>query len=80
MTVADVAQAECVVDSPNTTDHAQELIVAMTKLPAGHPSRPALRTRTIEAWLPMARHLASRYAGRGELRDDLNQVAVIGLI
>nr|WP_239146077.1 SigB/SigF/SigG family RNA polymerase sigma factor [Actinoplanes couchii] len=49
-------------------------------MPAGHPSRAALRDRTIEAWLPMARHLAKRYSGRGEPTDDLVQTATIGLI
>nr|WP_248294252.1 SigB/SigF/SigG family RNA polymerase sigma factor [Actinoplanes sp. TBRC 11911] len=49
-------------------------------MPAGHPSRPALREKTIEAWLPLAHHLAHRYTGRGEPTDDLVQTAVIGLI
>ncbi|GAA2888013.1 hypothetical protein Acy02nite_81860 [Actinoplanes cyaneus] len=52
----------------------------MAALPSGHPSRPALRDRAIEAWLPLARHLSNRYANRGEPRDDLYQVAVMGLI
>ena len=59
---------------------ADELILALAALPAGHPSRPGLRDRTIEAWLPLARHLANRYANRGEPRDDLHQVAVLGMI
>ncbi|GAA0552529.1 hypothetical protein GCM10010172_38690 [Paractinoplanes ferrugineus] len=63
-----------------TTDRASELIAALAALPAGHPSRPAVRDRTIEAWTPLAKHLANRYAGRGEPTDDLYQVAVIGLI
>ncbi|GID28836.1 SigB/SigF/SigG family RNA polymerase sigma factor [Paractinoplanes brasiliensis] len=62
------------------TDTASELITAMAALPAGHPSRAALRDDAIEAWLPLARHLAQRYAGRGEPADDLFQVATIGLI
>jgi RNA polymerase sigma-B factor len=62
------------------TDHAGELLGAMAALPAGHPARGALRERAIEAWLPLARHLASRYAGRGEPTDDLVQTATVGLI
>ncbi|MBL7253468.1 SigB/SigF/SigG family RNA polymerase sigma factor [Paractinoplanes lichenicola] len=63
-----------------SADAASELITALAALPAGHPSRPGLRDRAIEAWLPLARHLAQRYAGRGEPADDLFQVAVVGLI
>ncbi|KHD73907.1 sigma-70 family RNA polymerase sigma factor, partial [Actinoplanes utahensis] len=31
-------------------------------------------------WLPLARHLAHRYSGRGEPTDDLIQTATVGLI
>jgi RNA polymerase sigma-B factor len=67
-------------DSSASTDGAGELILAMAALPAGHPSRARVRDRAIEAWLPLARHLANRYAGRGEPVDDLIQVATMGLI
>jgi RNA polymerase sigma-B factor len=59
---------------------ADRLILAFATTPADDPARPALRARAIEAWLPLARHLARRYAGRGEPVDDLAQVAVVGLI
>jgi RNA polymerase sigma-B factor len=61
-------------------DSAAQLLCAIAALPAGHPSRPALRNRAIEAWLPLARHLAHRYSGRGEPTDDLVQTATVGLI
>jgi RNA polymerase sigma-B factor len=63
-----------------TTERASELINDLAAMPAGHPSRAAVRDRTIEAWMPLAKHLANRYAGRGEPVDDLQQVAVMGLI
>jgi len=63
-----------------TAGNADELLHAMAAMPAAHPSRPALRERVIEAWLPLARHLANRYAGRGEPMDDLLQTATVGLI
>ena len=66
--------------STRTAENAVELLEAMAAVPAGHPSRAALRDRAIEAWLPMARHLAHRYAGRGEPTDDLVQTAIVGLI
>jgi RNA polymerase sigma-B factor len=62
------------------SDRADSLIHAMAALPADHPSRPRARERAIAAWLPLARHLAQRYAGRGEPLDDLIQVATLGLI
>ncbi|MEU4237105.1 SigB/SigF/SigG family RNA polymerase sigma factor [Actinoplanes sp. NPDC026619] len=84
MTATAVISTDTTSDSTDTTsaspDLASELITAMAGLPAGHPSRAGLRDRAIEAWLPLARHLANRYAGRGEPADDLQQVAVIGLI
>jgi RNA polymerase sigma-B factor len=43
--------------------------------PGRAPSKAALRDQAIEAWLPLAAHLARRYAGRAEPFDDLNQVA-----
>lgn len=59
---------------------ADEAIRAMTAVPVDHPDRAALRERAIEAWLPLARHLAARYNGRGEPADDLLQTATVGLI
>ncbi|MFI7428157.1 SigB/SigF/SigG family RNA polymerase sigma factor [Micromonospora sp. NPDC049836] len=59
---------------------ASELIAALAALPEGHPERPALRNQVIEAWLPLANHLAARYSGRGEPTGDLAQTAALGLI
>ena len=76
-----VADTTTTAPAPSaTTDPAGDLIAALAALPAGHPSRPAVRDRAIEAWLPLAGHLAKRYSGRGEPADDLYQVAVLGLI
>ncbi|GAA4588953.1 RNA polymerase sigma-B factor [Actinoplanes octamycinicus] len=69
-----------IADTATRTHRAGELTTSMAALPAGHPARPRLRDRVIEAWLPLARHLSGRYANRGEPRDDLYQVAVLGLI
>jgi RNA polymerase sigma-B factor len=61
-------------------DSAADLLTALAAAPAGHPSRTVLRERAIEEWLPLARHLAARYTGRGEPTDDLIQTATVGLI
>ncbi|WP_089157902.1 SigB/SigF/SigG family RNA polymerase sigma factor [Micromonospora sp. NBS 11-29] len=59
---------------------ASELITALAALPADHPQRAGLRNQVIEAWLPLANHLAARYSGRGEPAGDLAQTAALGLI
>ena len=68
------------VTKPRTPSRADELIKDMATLPIDHPRRARLRDEVIEAWLPLARHLAARYHGRGEPADDLLQTAILGLI
>jgi RNA polymerase sigma-B factor len=57
-----------------------EDIVRLGQLPDDHPDRRGLRHRVVEAHLPLVRHLARRYADRGEPLDDLVQVGTIGLL
>jgi len=61
-------------------DSAIELLRALAALPENDKRRAALRERAIEAWLPLGRHLAQRFHGRGEPLDDLVQIATVGLI
>jgi RNA polymerase sigma-B factor len=56
------------------------LLKQLAGVPESDPGRSTLRARAIEAWLPLARHLAQRFNGRGEPVDDLFQIATIGLI
>jgi RNA polymerase sigma-B factor len=58
----------------------EHLLRLRANLPADHPDRAALRTRSIEAGLPLARSLAARFRGRGEPLDDLYQVAALALV
>jgi RNA polymerase sigma-B factor len=44
------------------------------------PDRQDLREQLINGYLPVAEHIARRFAGRGEPLDDLMQVATVGLI
>ena len=50
------------------------------ELATDDPQRPRLREALISGYLPVAEHLARRFAGRGEPLEDLIQVATIGLI
>ncbi|MGV9211015.1 RNA polymerase sigma factor SigF [Micromonospora sp. RB23] len=63
-----------------STAGLEELIVELATTAADDPRRTALRDRTIEAWMPLARHLARRYSGRGANDEDLMQTAMVGLI
>ena len=59
---------------------ARVMFARMAELPADDPERARLRDATVELHLPLAEHLARRFAHRGEPHDDLMQVANIGLI
>lgn len=62
------------------SDDPDELLQALVALPPKHPSRPVVRAQVIEAWLPLARHVARRFTGKGEPLQDLTQTATVGLI
>jgi RNA polymerase sigma-B factor len=62
-------------DAPDTAEAFRRLAA----LPPG-PERDTLRGQLVEAWLPMADRLAGRFRNRGESRDDLRQVAALGLV
>jgi RNA polymerase sigma-B factor len=65
---------------PSAGATVQELLRRRAELPDGHPGRTVLRTRGIEAGLPLARRLAALYRGHGEPMDDLVQVAALALV
>ncbi len=58
----------------------EQLLRQRAELPTGHPDRARLRARAIAENMALANHLARRYTGRGELFDDLAQVAALALI
>jgi RNA polymerase sigma-B factor len=61
-------------------EHATHLLEALAHTPPENPGHTRLREDTIHAWLPLAKHLAQRFHGRGEPLDDLTQIATVGLI
>ncbi len=60
--------------------HCEPLFQEMFSLPDDSPQRQELRDRLVTELLPLAEHIATRFSGRGEPREDLVQVARIGLI
>lgn len=63
---------------------SDELIASMldtlTQLPPGSPEHGHIRTHVVEVCAPYATALARRFTHRGEPFDDLNQVAMVGLL
>ncbi len=80
----DLADADTVGSRPDETvsdrDRARQMFAEMAALPVGSPGRQAIRDELVETHLPLVEYLARRFRNRGELHDDLVQVATIGLI
>lgn len=62
------------------SDRARDQLRAMAAMHPDDPARAALRGTVVEEHLPLVRHLARRYADRGEPLTDLVQVGTIGLL
>ncbi|MCV7421277.1 SigB/SigF/SigG family RNA polymerase sigma factor [Mycobacterium yunnanensis] len=61
-------------------DEVQELFVELRSMAIESDEYRRLRDHIIEQCLPLADHIARRYARRGEAHDDLVQVARVGLL
>jgi RNA polymerase sigma-B factor len=61
-------------------EHLEPLFEQRARLPADHPHRRQLRDQLITGYLPLARHIARKYARGVHNLDDLEQVATLGLI
>lgn len=60
--------------------HCDPLFDELGTLDPDDPRHEELRATLVTELLPLAEHIATRFAGRGEPREDLVQVARIGLI
>ena len=67
-----------------TQDTGYEYLAPLFKefasLPTDDPRRQQLRDELVTGHLPVALHIARRFAHRGEPQEDLEQVATVGLI
>lgn len=63
---------------PEFTDDSRELFIRASK--SGPVDRARIENQIVENHLGLARALASRFASRGPERDDLYQVAYLGLV
>ncbi|GAA1692147.1 SigB/SigF/SigG family RNA polymerase sigma factor [Glycomyces endophyticus] len=56
------------------------LFLELADLCEDDPRRAEVRERLITGHLPLAEHIAQRYSGKGIVKEDLLQVASVGLI
>ncbi|MQY27506.1 RNA polymerase sigma factor SigF [Nocardia aurantia] len=61
-------------------DDIEPEFAALAALSPDDPRRETVRAGIIDRCLPLAEHIARRFAGRGETFDDLLQVASLGLV
>jgi RNA polymerase sigma-B factor len=68
------------IDPPAGREAARPLFARLAELPEADPERDRLRASLVERHLPLVRHFARRYTGRGEPLDDLLQAGALGLV
>ena len=65
---------------PNEYADVPDMFRELASVPAGSMEFQRQRDKIVERCLPLADHIARRFEGRGEPRDDLVQVARVGLV
>jgi RNA polymerase sigma-B factor len=66
--------------SSNEYQALAPLFDELARLPPGDPRRSDVRDKLVTGHLPLAEHIAQRFSGRGVAKEDLVQVATVGLI
>jgi len=61
-------------------EHLTPMFAEMAELPDDDPRRAELRNKLVTGHVPLAEHIAARFSNRGVPREDLVQVATLGLI
>lgn len=64
----------------NEYSHLAPIFEEFQGLDSDDPRRSRLRDHLVTGHLPLAQHIAQRYSGKGIAKEDLVQVASIGLI
>ena len=81
MSVAELdTAAEEAPRPPAPYAHLAPLFAELATLPADDPRRSEVRDELITGYLPVARNIARRFAHRGDNLEDIEQVAILGLI
>jgi RNA polymerase sigma-B factor len=65
---------------PNEYADVRDMFRELASVPADSMEFQRQRDKILERCLPLADHIARRFEGRGEPRDDLVQVARVGLV
>lgn len=71
---------DAATSSDTEYEHLEPVLAAYAATAPQEPERARLRERLATGYLPVARNVARRYAGRGEPLEDLTQVGCIGLL
>ncbi|OZM73262.1 B/F/G family RNA polymerase sigma-70 factor [Amycolatopsis antarctica] len=66
--------------SANEYEHLAPLFGQLRELGEDDPRRARIRDDLVTGYLPLAQHVAQRFSGRGVAREDLIQVATVGVI
>lgn len=66
--------------SSSEYDDVGQMFTDLAKLDQDSPEFCAQRDKIVQRCLPLADHIARRFEGRGEPREDLAQVARLGLV
>ncbi|MBF6079156.1 RNA polymerase sigma factor SigF [Nocardia beijingensis] len=61
-------------------DNIEPWFEKLAAMDEGDPHRAALREEVTRRCLPLAEHIARKFAGRGEAYEDLLQIARVGLV
>ncbi|GAB3232443.1 SigB/SigF/SigG family RNA polymerase sigma factor [Glycomyces halotolerans] len=65
---------------PDEYGHLAPLFHELHRLEEDDSRRAAVRERLVTGYLPLAQHIARRFSGKGIAKEDLLQVASVGLI